>query len=226
MLEQLQSLLQLVGQTPPWILYVLIGAGTAVENVFPPIPSDTFVLLGAVLSEEAFLEYPIVFLVAWVGNVATALGVYGAARRYGRAIFRTRWGHRLLRPHQLQTLSDFYERYGTGTVFGSRFVPVFRVLVPAFAGISGLNFWRTAIPLAVASAIWYAVLLGAGGMAARNLPRLADWAGHANWTLWALAGVVAFLVGSWWWRTRHRSREPDDGEEGGAPGDEPREEAP
>lgn len=209
MLEQLQGLFQLVGQTPPWVVYALLGLGTAVENVFPPVPSDTFVLVGALLAEEQFLRYPTVFVVAWAGNVGAALSVYGGARRYGRAFFETRWGHRLLRPHQLQRLADFYERYGTGSVFLSRFIPVFRVLVPAFAGVSHLGFWRTAVPLGTASAVWYVVLLSAGGLAARNLPRLAELARHANWTLWVLAGACALAVVVWWWRSRHRHDEVD-----------------
>lgn len=212
MLEQLQSLFQLVAQTPPWVVYALIGVGTAVENVFPPVPSDTFVLVGALLAEEQFLSYPTVFVVAWTANVGVALGVYGAARRYGRSFFDTRWGHRFLRPHQLQQLGDFYERYGSGTVLSSRFVPVFRVLVPAFAGVSHLGFWRTAVPLGTASAVWYVVLLSAGGLAARNLPRLAELASHANWTLWVLAGGCALAVAVWWWRTRHRHERDDRGE--------------
>lgn len=183
-------------------MYVLLGLGTAAENIFPPVPSDTFVLVGAVLAEQGFLRYPTVFLVAWGGNVALALCVYGAGLRYGRAIFTTGWGRWLLRPHQLRRLSDFYERYGTWTVLISRFFPVFRVLVPAFAGISRLGFVRTAVPLATASAAWYVVLLAAGGLAARNLPRLVEVAGHVNWTLWALAAVLAGAVGYWWWKSR------------------------
>lgn len=208
MIEQLQLLFDVVARVPPWGVYLLLGLGTALENLFPPVPSDTFVLLGALLAEEGFLEYPTVFAVAWLGNVSTALGVYGASRRFGRGIFETRWGAYVLRPHQLNRLASFYERYGTGTVFASRFVPVFRVLVPAFAGVSGLGLLRTAVPLAVASGLWYVVLLAGGGIAARNLPRLAELFGTANWTLWAVAGAVALAVGVWWWRTRRQSDDP------------------
>ncbi len=214
MLEQLQSLLQVLVEIPPAGVYVLVGLGTAVENIFPPVPSDTVVLLGALLSEWRVVEYPGVFAVAWIGNVSTALAVYGAARRYGRGIFETRWGQRVLRPHQLNRLSAFYERYGTGTVFLSRFVPVFRVLVPVFAGISGLGFWRTAVPVGLASALWYAVLLAGGGLAVRNLPRLAELAARANWTLWVVAGVVGLAVGIWWWQTRSDEADDPEGMEG------------
>lgn len=202
MQDELELLLRLVRGIPVWSVYVLLAAGAATENILPPVPSDTFVLLGAVLADQGILRLDVVFLVSWSGNVVLALFVYAMARKYGRAIFETRWGHWLLRPHQLRRLGDFYDRYGTVTVFASRFVPVFRVVVPAFAGISRLGVWRTVIPLAFASAAWYAALLGAGVLASRNLPRLVRLIGPVRGGLWAVALLALALVLLWWWRGR------------------------
>jgi len=152
MLERLEALLQLIAGIPVEMVYVLVGLGAAVENIFPPVPSDLAVLAGGILAERGLLQADIVFLVAWLSNLALALGVYLAAYRYGAGVFSSRWGRWLLRPTQLHRMSEFYDEYGTITVLVSRFFPVFRVLVPAFAGISRLGFWRTAIPLMIASA--------------------------------------------------------------------------
>lgn len=208
MQELLQELLQWVGRVPPWSIYLLVGLGAAAENVFPPIPSDTFVLLGAILAEEKLLRFDLVFAVAWAGNVALAMVVYGMGRRFGPSLFRTEWGQRVLRPHQLERLRTFYEEWGTGSVLVSRFLPVFRVIVPAFAGVSRLGFWRTAVPVGVASGLWYALLLWAGAFAARNVPRLVAMVDRVQGGLWAVALLVAAAAGYWWWRTRR-------GEEGG-----------
>ena len=35
---------------PPALIYIAIGVGAAVENIVPPVPADTFVLLGAFLA--------------------------------------------------------------------------------------------------------------------------------------------------------------------------------
>ena len=215
MQELLQELLQFVGRIPDWSIYALVGAGAAVENVFPPVPSDTFVLLGAILAEEQILRFDLVFAVAWGSNVALAMGVYGMGLRYGRTLFETQWGQRVLRPHQLDHLQGFYHRYGTMSVLFSRFLPVFRVIVPAFAGVSRLGFWRTLVPLGLASGLWYALLLWVGAFAARNIPRLVSLVDQAQGGLWAVAGVVAAAVAAWWWRTRHREYGSDeDAEEG------------
>jgi membrane protein DedA with SNARE-associated domain len=203
MQEQLEAFLRLVGSIPVETVYLLVGLGAAVENLFPPVPSDIVVVVGGILSDRGMLDARLVFVVAWASNLLLALGVYVAARRFGGGIFSTRWGRWLLRPAQLERMSLFYEDYGTLSILVSRFFPVFRVLVPAFAGISRLGFWRTALPLAIASAAWYAVLVLGGVVASRNVPRIVS----ALTTINTTAGVVALLVGValvWlWWRSRH-----------------------
>lgn len=205
---ELEWLLELVGRIPVWAIYLVVGLGAAVENVFPPVPSDTFVLLGAFLAEQGTLAPALVLAVAWVGNVSAALAVYGMARRYGRGIFETAWGRWLLRAEQLQRLSAFYERYGLFSIFAVRFLPVLRVVDPVFAGISRLRFWKAALPLGLASAVWYGVLLYVGMLASRNLPRLLGLVEQVNTGLLLGALAVALIVAFWWWRTR-RSRESE-----------------
>lgn len=215
MTEHLEQLLHFATGSPLTLLYLLLAAGAAVENVFPPVPSDTFVLLGAILADRGLLRPGVVLGVAWASNVAVALLVYAMARRYGRGIFATRWGHWLLRPHQLEKLATFYERYGLVTIFGSRFLPVFRVVVPAFAGITRLRFWSTAVPLALASGIWYALLVLGGILASRNLPRLFHLFDAVNNWLLAVALVLVVGVVAWWFASRRRRRE--EGGHGGGP---------
>ena len=200
--EQLDFFLGLVGRIPVETLYLVVGAGAAFENLFPPVPSDTFVVAGGVLADRGLLDAGVVFAVAWASNILLALSVFAAARRYGRDLFATRWGRWLLRPEQLARMGVFYARHGTITVLVSRFFPVFRVLVPVFAGITGLGFWRTAIPLGVASAVWYAALVGLGIVASRNVPRLVRTLQTVNSTFLIVALVLAVVVGVWWWRSR------------------------
>lgn len=203
MTDALERILSALASLPVASVYLLIGAGAALENIFPPVPSDTFVIVGGVLADRGLVEGDLVVGVAWVANVVLAGLVYVAARRYGRAVFDTRWGHWLLRPHQLERLSGFYDRYGTTTIFVSRFVPVFRVLVPVFAGISGLGLWRTLLPLGIASGLWYGAMFELGVLASRNIPRLMGWVEGMNRSLLIAAIVAGALVVGWWWRTRH-----------------------
>jgi len=205
--ELIDGLLGLVSQLPVEVLYLLVGAGAAVENLFPPIPSDMFVVAGAIVADRGLLDSRLVFLVAWVSNLVLALTVYLAARRYGGGIFATRWGRWLLRPEQLHRMSLFYREYGTLTILVSRFFPVFRVLVPAFAGISHLGFWRTAIPLSVASAAWYGALVTGGVLFSRNIDLLLGPLRAVNTTAGIIASLVAVLLALLWWRSRREEKD-------------------
>ena len=168
-----QRLIELLAAIPPAGAYAIIAAGSAVENVFPPVPSDTFVILGAVLSDRGGLHPAPVLVSAWLANVTGAMAVYAVARREGPAFFQKKWGRRLLRPHQFDRVSAFYARYGLWAIFVSRFFPVLRVVIPTFAGFAQLGVVRTGVPVAAASLIWYAVMLWLGMFASRNLGRIA-----------------------------------------------------
>jgi membrane protein DedA with SNARE-associated domain len=144
-----------------------------------------------------------VFLTTWIANVSSALLVYMMARRYGEGIFRTRLGHWLLKPGQLQRISGFYGRWGTPAIFVSRFLPGFRAIVPVFAGISGISFPRVAIPLAIASGAWYGALIAIGSLAGKNWSAIMDLFDQLSLVLLVIAGVLIAALGWWWWRTRH-----------------------
>lgn len=187
---------------PPGLIYLVIGAGAAVENIIPPVPADTFVLLGAFLAESGRADPLFVFLVTWVCNVSSAVLVYRLAHRYGRGFFTTRAGHWLLRPKQLDTIGVFYARWGTPAIFVSRFLPAFRALVPVFAGVTHVPLLRLLPPLAIASALWYGALVYLGAMASRNWNAIMSFFGQFSTGLLVVASILIVLVAAWWIRSR------------------------
>lgn len=208
----MRELLALFAGLPIELVYLLLGAGAALENIFPPVPADTFAALGGFLAGRGVLTPWVVFVVTWSANVVSALVVYWVGHRYGRTFFETGMGRYVLREHQLVRMQGFYRRWGTFAIFFTRFVPGLRAVVPAFAGVSDQPLLPVALPLAVASAIWYGVLVAAGVMAGRNLELLASWLGHVNTTLLVVATILFALVGWWWWASRHPDDEGGEGE--------------
>ncbi len=198
----MNGLLDFFGRQGPLLLYGLLGAGAAVENFFPPIPADTFVLLGSFLAAGGAADPWIVFLVTWLANVAAALLVYWAGFRFGRPFFQVGLGRYLLNPHQLRRLGEFYLRWGLPAVFFARFLPGVRAMVPVFAGVTRQPFRLVAFPVVVASGIWYGALVWLGATAGRNLPAVWRWLVGTNRVLLAAAGVAALAGGVWWLRTR------------------------
>ncbi len=202
-LPELEEILRQLASIAPYWVYGVIGAGVAIENFFPPIPADTFVFLGAFLSAHGRVTGLGVFAVTWGTNTVAALLNYALARRWGRVLLNTRTGRWLLRPRQLERLATLYHGHGSKIIFFSRFLPAFRVLVPVFAGISHLAFWRTALPVAIAGAIWYGLLVVAGALAGRNWRAIVEAVDNVNTALLVVAALLAALLGVLWWKTRH-----------------------
>jgi membrane protein DedA with SNARE-associated domain len=187
---------------PEGLVYLVVGAFAFVENVFPPVPADVVALFGGFLAGQGAANPWMAFLVVWLGNVAGALLMYALGRRYGPSFFHTRVGRIVLHPDQVRKLAEFYERRGTVVILVSRFLPMFRAVVPVFAGTTGLGAVRTAIPIAVASGAWYGIIVYLGATAGSNWEQIRAAINTSGRWLALAAGVLAVLVGLWWWRSR------------------------
>jgi undecaprenyl-diphosphatase len=161
------------------------------------------VALGAFLSNTGTVSAWSVFGVTWAANVGSGIGVYIAARTWGRRFFTGRLGRRLLNPTHLRKLERLYDSHGTWGIFISRFVPGARAVIPLFSGIAGLKSIRALLPMAVASAIWYGALTFA---AARLIPKLDDVAAFAVGLNWAGLGLATIAAGAVVWVTVLRRR--------------------
>jgi len=201
----LNSILSFLGSQGPFLLYLLLGIGSALENLFPPVPADTFVLLGAFLAAGGRADAWTVFFVTWLANTGTALLVYWTGYRYGRPFFQVGLGRFLLNPLQLRRLGVFYERWGLPAIFFARFLPGLRAMVPVFAGVTHQRFSVVAFPVLVASGIWYGGLVWLGAKAGRNLSTITEWVAGANRALLAVAVAIVGLVVWLWFRTRRVS---------------------
>lgn len=208
-MQTILDALQALTQLPPFLLYLILGLGAAVENIVPPVPADTFVLAGALLASQGAADPLLVFLVTWLLNVVSAVGVYAVARRHGRRFFTLPIARWLLREHQLDQIGGFYERYGVPAIFVSRFLPAWRAMVPVFAGISGMTGWKVVPPVVIASGLWYGLLVYLGAFMGRNLRTIvAIFNSVSDVLLWVAAAMIV-LAAVWWWRSRHPG--PDDG---------------
>lgn len=202
-MERAESILEWLVALPDWLIYLVVGLAAAIENIIPPIPADVIVVIGGVISGAGETDTRALFLAVWIGNVASALLTYWLGRRFGTGFFHGRLGSFLLAPRQVRALSQAYSRYGFPIIFVSRFLPVFRPMVPVFAGVSRLGFWPTAIPIAAASALWYGLLVYLGSIAGANWHLLLERLQTVGSWLWIVVGVLIAVAGYWWHRTRH-----------------------
>jgi membrane protein DedA with SNARE-associated domain len=201
----LERLLDALASLPLVPTYLVLMALSALENVFPPVPADTAVALGAFLARRGEVSVVPLAALCWLANLASAAATYVVGRRHGRGFFRDGWGRKLMRPEVLAALEEAYARWGTAGIFLSRFLPGLRAAVPPFAGVAGLPAARALVPAAVASAIWYALLAFAGYEVAENWDAVKALVADTNRLLAVAALVVAVIALVW---LRRRSRRP------------------
>lgn len=204
----LAELVDLLLGLPGPAVYLVLAALAAVENVFPPVPADTAVALGAVLSVGGHVTAWGVFLVTWVANVLSAALVYTAARTVGRKFFRGPLGRRLVRRDALARIERLYDRYGTWAIFASRFIPGVRAVVPAFAGVANLDAPRALLPVAVASGLWYGGITFVAATFIRNVDAIGRLVGDLNRVALAVGGAAA-VAGAGYALLRRRRRRPE-----------------
>lgn len=192
--DLIESLLNWLATLPPVAVYGVLALLAAVENVVPPVPADTAVALGAFLTHRGVTSLPMVYAVTLVANVGGAAAVYYAARRYGRRLFASRTGQRLLSPAALSAVEREYLRFGILGIFLGRFLPGVRAVVPPFAGLANLGAVRALVPIATASAIWYGFVALIGAAIGAEWSRISTILSELNQTLAIIALVVVVGV--------------------------------
>ena len=189
-----------LNSVPIGTLYVALAAVAAIENVFPPVPADTVVALGSFLAARGRGSVVAAFLATWLGNVGSAMVMYGLGRRYGAAKLEQRLlGDKA--PGAEHRLGQMYGRYGVLALFVSRFIPGIRALVPPFAGALKVPAPRAGLAIASASAIWYGTVSYLGFTLGGNWQRVLYLVSEYGRILAATAAVL-LLVGVVIWRIR------------------------
>ena len=190
---------------PGPLVYLVIGVFAGLENIFPPVPADVIALTGGFLAGRGTISPIGAFLAVWGCNVGTALLTYWVGRHYGASFFSGRVGQMLLQPQQMERLSVLYQKHGAKVIFFSRYLPGFRAVVPVFAGTSGMGWVRTAVPIALASGLWYGLIVYLGATAGRNWEQVRSTV-EASGRWLGIAAVILFAIVAWrWWRSREKA---------------------
>jgi membrane protein DedA with SNARE-associated domain len=188
---------QFLESLSPSLVYASITAFAAVENLFPPVPADMAIALGAFLAGRGRVSPWTVFCLTWVANVASGAAVYALARRYGRSLFRGILGEKLFSEATVAHIERVYERYGSYGIFFSRLLPVWRSVVMPFAGIARISAPRALIPLALASGVYYGALTVLVSTLGTNWDGVARVLGRVNTVLAVIAAIPVVLVAAW-----------------------------
>lgn len=201
----LDAFLNWLAALPALPAALVLMALSALENVFPPVPADVAVVLGAFVAAHNGRSVVVMGFLCWAANTVSSAALYFYARSRGRAWLETGWVSRLMPPDVVSALEIAYAKHGVLGIFMSRFLPGVRAAVTPFAGVVGMSPWKALVPASVASALWYAVLVAAGSVLGLNWDSARRLVDDLNRVL----GIVALVVtaaGVWWLWRRRRSR--------------------
>ncbi|MEU0069982.1 DedA family protein [Streptomyces sp. NPDC006332] len=157
------------GAAPQWVNDLMDtlgapGAGIAIalENLFPPLPSEVILPLAGFAASSGRMGLLAVLLWTTAGSVVGALALYGVGALLGRdRTVAVAARLPLVKVADIEKTEAWFLRHGTKAVFFGRMIPIFRSLisvpagvermpVPVFLGLTTLGsaIWNTAFVLA------------------------------------------------------------------------------
>ena len=191
------------------------GAGIAIamENLFPPLPSEVILPLAGLAASRG--SFSLVEALVWTtaGSVMGALLLYGLGAWLGIARLRAiAVKVPLLRADDIDRTVAWFGRHGGKAVFFGRMIPIFRSLISIPAGITRMPVWRFALLTAAGSLIWNSIFVMSGyflGESWHIVERYAD-------VLQYVVIAVALAAAAWFVAVRVRSLLAARGTRGGA----------
>lgn len=180
------------------------GAGLAIalENLFPPLPSEVILPLAGFTASQG--NFSLVAALIWttLGSVIGAWALYGLGAWLGRRRMRA-----LVSKVPLVDLEDvdkveaWFNRHGSKAVFFGRMIPIFRSLISIPAGIERMPIWKFLGLTTAGSLIWNAIFVFSGYYLGESWHVVEEYAGVFQ----KIVIVVCVLVAVWFVISKVRS---------------------
>ncbi|MBM4760678.1 DedA family protein [Bacillus sp. B15-48] len=146
--------------------YIGILVVIALENLFPPIPSELVLPFSGFMTTRTGLTVPGVIVASTLGSVLGAIILYWIGRMINvqqLERFVERRG-RLLKvsKRDIRTAEGWFIRFGPWTVFFCRLIPVVRSLISIPAGMAKMNIVTFILFSTFGTLIWNTILVSLG----------------------------------------------------------------
>ncbi|MGA0116929.1 MAG: DedA family protein [Ilumatobacteraceae bacterium] len=180
----------------------LIGVAflVALENVFPPIPSELILLLTGFNVSDGRFDFVSGVIAATIGSVVGAYFLYGI----GRLLDDERMERFLagigrfvgLKKSDVHKGFVWFERYGTYVVLFGRLIPVVRSVVSIPAGGDKMPLAKFTLLTAAGSLVWNIVWVAVGWGLGDQWEKAGKWGDYLQYAVVAAAGIgfVSLIV--------------------------------
>lgn len=178
--------------------YFGIALLMAVENVFPPVPSELIMPFAGYVAAKGNLNIVGVVLAGALGSVLGTLPWYWLGRRIGRERLgrwvkaHGRWF--TVTPEELERAERWFERSGGWALLLGRLVPAVRSVISMPAGVEAMPVARMLAWSAAGTVLWSGALAALGFMLESRYERISPWVDRIS------IGVLVFLFSAYVWR--------------------------
>ncbi|MFC3502091.1 DedA family protein [Micromonospora krabiensis] len=191
------------------------GAGLAValENLFPPIPSEVILPLAGFVAGQGRMS--VVGAIFWttLGSLVGALALYWIGAWLGRDRIRAVAARLpLVKLSDVDKTEAWFVKHGVKAVFFGRMIPIFRSLISIPAGVERMPIGTFALFTTLGSLIWNSTFVLAGYLLGDNWHLVEGYVG----TLQKVVIVVCVAAAGWFVVTRvlrARRTTPEPGED-------------
>ncbi|WP_433221183.1 DedA family protein [Microtetraspora malaysiensis] len=167
------------------------GAGLAIalENLFPPLPSEVILPLAGFTASRGEMDLVSVLLWTTAGSVGGALALYWVGALLGRERTLALAARiPLLKVSDIDKTEAWFLRHGRKTVFFGRMIPIFRSLISIPAGVERMPLGPFTLLTTVGSLIWNTIFVLAGYILGEN------WSLVETYVNVGTNGVIALVL--------------------------------
>jgi membrane protein DedA with SNARE-associated domain len=189
--------------------YIGIFFMIALENIFPPIPSEVILPFGGFMTTYTTLTIPGVIAAATAGSVVGAIVLYGIGRllsveRLERIV--DRWGGWLrVKPEDIAKANRTFQRYGVWAVFLGRMIPLVRSLISIPAGMSKMNIGLFVWLSVLGTLIWNTLLISIGAALGQSWEKVSEVIGMYAEVVYVIIAIIILVAAVRFWKRRRAS---------------------
>ena len=150
--------------------YIGVFLLIAIENIFPPIPSEVILLFGGFMTTYTKLNIVIMIIAATLGSILGAIVLYYIGKIFNKDRLKKIISGKILRlkNSDIDKADKWFDTKGNKTVFFCRFIPIVRSLISIPAGMSEMPMGKFLVYTTFGSLIWNTVLVVIGSIVGEN----------------------------------------------------------
>lgn len=123
----------------------------AIENIFPPIPSEVILAFSGFIAKPLNLNIPLIIISSTIGSIIGALILYY-------------FGNKLSKKLNASSSIKFFQEKGIISILICRFIPILRSLISIPAGIYKVNMLIFLTLTTIGSLIWNTTIILIGNI--------------------------------------------------------------